>query len=129
MFKECHTERKYFEDTEKVENFWKNLWELEDVGQPKALWLDEIRENFEKIVPEINNDDIILDSKVCFKGIQKKKNWSAPGPDYIVNFWWKKLKSTIKISTFLYKSIVNQGLGIDEWYCRGMTVLIPKEDE
>ena len=36
VFEESHSERKHFEDTGKVEHFWKNLWGLTDVGQPKA---------------------------------------------------------------------------------------------
>ena len=26
----------------------------------------------------------------CTKTMKKKLNWSAPGPDRITNYWWKK---------------------------------------
>ena len=74
VFKEAHTERKYFDDTAKVEKFWEDLWELEAVGRPNVEWLEEIRIHFENIVPEINKGNISFDSLVCFKAIQKKKN-------------------------------------------------------
>ena len=77
--------------------------------------------------PEIDQGDIIFDSKICFKGIQKKKNWSAPGPDYIANFWCKKLPAVLDITSDTFRAMINIVGEIEEWHCRGRTALIPKD--
>ena len=57
---------------------------------------------------------------------KKKKNWNSPGFDLITNFWWKRLKSTHKISQKLFQQAVNGSLPVPSWFCRGRTSLIPK---
>ena len=58
--------------------------------------------------------------------IKRKKNWSAPGPDRIANFWWKK-------ATILHKEIAAcfqataqlEDLQFPLWFSEGKTTLIP----
>ena len=61
--------------------------------------------------------------------IKKKKNWSAPGPDSIVNFWWKKLTSVINACVTLFYNLINVVMSIDKWVTLGRVILIPKEGE
>ena len=44
----------------------------------------------EDLVPEVPTDGWNLNAEQVRKIIKRKKNWSAPGPDRIANFWWKK---------------------------------------
>ena len=32
----------------------------------------------------------VLDTSFAVKVLARKKNWSAPGPDRLLNFWWKR---------------------------------------
>ena len=64
----------------------------------EAEWIEEVREAMEDVVPEVATDGWNLNAEQVTKIIKKKKNWSAPGPDRIANFWWKK-------ATVLHKEI------------------------
>ena len=56
-------------------------------------WLTRI----ENCVPEPRNEEFSLDEERARKVITKKRHWSAPGPDRIVSFWWKKVGSLIRV--------------------------------
>ena len=58
-----------------------------------APWLGEVRELIRESVPEPREDGFTLESTSARKVITKKKNWSAPGPDKIANFWSKKVRT------------------------------------
>ena len=58
-------------------------------GDPSAPWLGEVREATKESVPEPRQDGFTFESTTTRKVITKKKNWSAPGPDKIANFWLK----------------------------------------
>ena len=81
---------------------------------------------FQNIVTEVNEGNMFVDSSVCFKAVRKKKNWSAPGPDCIVNFWWKKLSCVLDVITQTFRAMINDIGEIEEWFCRGRTSLVPK---
>ena len=44
----------------------------------------------EDIATEAPTDGWNLNAEQVTKIIKRKKNQSAPGPDRIANFWWKK---------------------------------------
>ena len=52
----------------------------------------------ENVVPEVPTDGWNLNAEQVTKIVKRKKNWSAPGPDRIANFWWKN-------ATILHKEI------------------------
>ena len=64
----------------------------------ESSWIEEVREAMEDLVPEVPTDGWNLNAEQIRKIIKRKKNWSAPGPDRIANFWWKK-------ATILHKEI------------------------
>ena len=53
-------------------------------------WIEEIRIAMEDIVPNLTKEEFKANSCDAGKIISGKKNWSAPGPNRITNFWWKK---------------------------------------
>ena len=60
------------------------------------------------------------------KVIAKKRNWSAPGPDRIVNYWWKRAETLHESVALSFREI---GLGDNDvplWFTQGKTSLIPK---
>ena len=87
-------ERQVFENPEEVVDFWAGIWEKTDGGNPNATWISEVEEVFREIIPTVDHGNIPVTCELVLKAIKKKKNWSAPGPDLIVNFWWKRLTST-----------------------------------
>ena len=70
-----------------MEHFWKSLWEKDDTGNPEAEWLKEYEALFSSVITEIHEGILKIDEDTIWKAIKKKRNWSDPGPDGIVNFW------------------------------------------
>ena len=60
------------------------------IGNTSALWLDEIRSAIRDSVPEMMEEDFELSVDQAVRVISRKRNRSAPGPDRLVNFWWKR---------------------------------------
>ena len=78
-------------DVNEVSSFWKALWESEGDGKIQTEWLDEIRCVVSENIPELPEGPFELCAEQAKKVILKKRNWSAPGPDRIVNYWWKRV--------------------------------------
>ena len=82
----------------------------------------------EELVRELPTEGFQLDAKHAGKIISKKKNWSAPGPDAITNFWWKKAHVLQEGMARSFQATVHQPefpLG----FTGGKTNLIPKPGE
>ena len=50
----------------------------------------------EEAVPEQEVGEINITKETNTKALKRKKNWSAPGPDEICNYWLKKLTTVHK---------------------------------
>ena len=72
-----------------AESFWRSFWEEQGSGDENAEWLKEIEEAIRQRVPPASQEEWDLETVAIAKVISKKRNWSAPGPDRVVNFWWK----------------------------------------
>ena len=129
IFKEVPKSRKFFQSTEDVERFWKSLWTKQDEGNPNAEWLKETEEVFATMVPEIDHDDLITTPCEFLKNVKKKRNWSSPGPDLIVNFWLKKLTVTHELTHKIFHELKNKLCRIPIWFSRGRTALLEKPGE
>ena len=64
-----------------------------------------------------------------FNAIKKKRNFSAPGPDLIVNYWWKKLDVVLILLKENFLCIINKALTVETWFSCGRTNLIEKQVE
>ncbi|XP_068739391.1 uncharacterized protein [Montipora capricornis] len=60
------------------------------------------------------------------KVLTKKKNWSAPGPDRLANFWWKRANSLHKGVATAFQVISRSDEEYPQWFSEGKTSLIPK---
>ena len=88
------------------------------------------RDAMEDVELEVPTDGWNVNAEQVIKNINRKKNWSAPGPDRIANFWWKK--TTIfhkKIATCFQATAELEGLQFPLWFSEGKTILIPKPGE
>ena len=56
-----------------------------------------------------------------------KRNWSAPGPDKITNFWWKHAGTLHKGVVESFKEVSKSDEDYPEWFSEGKPFLIPKE--
>ena len=71
---------------------------------------------------------IIRDSDIE-KSIKKKRNWSATGPDMIVNFWLKKLIVIYTAIKSTFMNFINSDCELSTWFCGGRTSLLEKPGE
>ena len=118
-----------FENIDEAASYWKELWESKGTGNASAKWLEEIKNAFNEHVPEPSEEECSIDYEHVKKVISKKRNWSAPGPDKIVNYWWKKAESLHKGVATSFQEI---GQGLCEfplWFTEGKSSLIPKLGE
>ena len=85
----------------------------------------------EDVVPEVPTDGWNLNVEHVTKMIRnRKKNWSAPGPDRIANFWLKKATTLRKeIATCFQATTQLKDLQFPLWFSEGKTTLIPKPGE
>ena len=80
-------------------------------------------------VPEMMEKDFELSVDQAVRVISRKRNWSAPGPDRLVNFWWKKASAVHEGVTKSFQAIVNEDQEMPLWFTEGNTTLIPKPGE
>ena len=82
----CKEERERFGSL-----FWRGLWEGKGTGNSQAVWLDEVRHAIFSKVPLPTDEDWTLETAKAVGVLKRKKHWSAPGLDRLVNFWWKRV--------------------------------------
>ena len=86
------TERQMFENIDEASSYWKLLWEQSStsISTTRVSWLNDVKRGFDKLLPAPPADFFQLSTEASTKVIKQKRNWSAPGPDRLTNFWWKK---------------------------------------
>ena len=93
------SDSRMFENIEEPSGFWRKLWEERGTGNKNAAWLQEVKIAIHEQVPPPTGDEWVLQVAESVKVLSKKGNWSAPGPDKITNFCWKR-------ATTLHKGVV-----------------------
>jgi hypothetical protein len=135
---------------EEVTQFWSALWEVKRQCNLEAPWIEEASMKLnDRLSPKTNidtkpqktskkkkrkttnntnrnNSFFNIDLSHIRKSIHKKKNWSAPGPDMICNYWWKYIDSTWPKLCEVFRQMLNDSMSIPEWFCAGVTHRIPK---
>ena len=84
------------------------------------MW--EKRGSGNKNAASSQEEKIALEVAEAVKVLSKKRNWSAPGPDKIINVWWKRANT-------LHKGVVESFKEVSKLFSEGKTSLIPKEGE
>ena len=72
------------------------LWEKRGSGNKNAASSQEEKIAIHEQVPPPTGDEWALEVADAVKVLSKKRNWSAPGPDKITNFWWKRANTLHK---------------------------------
>ena len=83
------------------------------------LGLKDVRCAFAELVPVPPQEDFELDTVKCAYVIKRKRNWSAPGPDRIVNFWWKRAESLHKGIAASFQAAVVGDEEYPKWFTGG----------
>ena len=123
-------EERVFESIQDACSYWKHLWETSgSTANTKPGWLVEVRKAFEKLVPVPRQDSFQLNKTKCAEAIKKKRNWSAPGPDRIANYWWKRAVTLHEGTAASFNTILTGEVGYPSWFTGGKTNLIPKPGE
>ena len=121
-------------NSDEASNFWRVLWEgnneRNDQGNSntKADWVEEVRKVMKELLPELPTEGFQLYTKDARKIISKNNNLSAPGPDDITNFCWKKAHVLQEGVARSFQAIVNQA-EFPLWFTGGKPNLIPKQGE
>ena len=111
-----------FENITEAGSYWKDLWEQPSIAtNSDATWLEDVRCAFAEFVPGPSQEDFELETV-----IEKKRNWSAPGPDRIVNFWWKRVESLHKGIAASLQAAVLGDEEFPKWFTGGKTRLLPR---
>ena len=118
--------RSLFENIGQACAFWKELWTKEGTGDEKAGWLNDIRSAINGRVSQYNEMEWVLETSQAVGELKKKKNWSAPGPDKIANFWWKHVNVVHDGVIKAFRSIGTRTDAYPLWFAEGKTTLIPK---
>ena len=82
-------EGEMFENIEDASSFWRELWETRGSGNEGAAWLQEMEDAIARRVPPTPEEPWQFETSQGVRIPLKKRNWSAPGPDKLVNYWWK----------------------------------------
>ena len=80
-------------------------------------WKNEVEASLGDLKPE---DRLIL---------KKAKSWSAPGPDAIVNFWWKVFPEAGHALRLVTEDMLNAVIPFPDWLVMDRSILIPKKGE
>ena len=102
----CETQSKgVFENIEQAASYWKAFWESEETGNKSAEGLEDVRQAIAGCVPESWMGECDIECDQVKKVLVKKRNWSAPGPDRIVNYWWKREETLHESVAFYFGEI------------------------
>ena len=80
-------------------------------------------------VPPPTDEDWTLETAEAAGVLKRKKNWSAPGPDKLFNFWWKRARALHEGVARSFKAISRVDNEYPFWFVEGKTSLIPKPGE
>ena len=116
-----------FKNIEEASKFWKELWEKDGIGNRSANWLEGMRTAINSQVPAPpDENDEEVDSRKAVGVLKRKKNWSAPGPDKLTDYWWKQAIALHDGVTRAFKIIMLNNYDFPLWFTGGRTTLIPK---
>lgn len=112
-----------------VEEYWSKMYEqcapLNESSRSLELFDSYCRKQLQNNKTPL---DAITEADVK-QALAGKPNFSAPGPDTINNYWWKKLTCVHRHLARIFNDYLAQRRAIPEWICEGRTILIYKKGE
>ena len=83
--------------------------------------MQEVKLAIHEQVPPPTGDEWALEVAEAVKVLSKKRNWSAPGPDKITNFWWKRAITLHKGVVESFKEVSTSDKDYLQWFSEGKT--------
>ena len=80
-------------------------------------------------MPEPSDEAFELSTEQANSVMTKKRNWNSPGPDRIVNFWWKKASCVHEGVAKSFQAIALGDQEVPFWFAEGKPSLISKAGE
>ena len=118
-----------FSDIVEAEGFWRKLWEESGNEDENTEWLKEIEFAISQRVPSPTLGVWTLETNEAVKVILRKRNCSAPGPDRVVNYWWKRACALHEGVASAFKTITSSSCAHPKWFTEGKMTLIPKQGD
>ena len=112
--------------TEDIRDFWYNIWSVPRVFNSETQWLDVLREEHCK---DIISKSYEVNAERFQSTLKKMTNCKAPGIDFIIVYWWKKLHSLHRPLVNLFANIFSNKLEIPQWLTLVRTILQPKNKD
>ena len=117
-------------EKELIEQFWAGILEMNGQVNERdpdiQSWKNEVEALLGDLEPEKR---LCLDEARFRKILKKAKSRSAPGPDDIVNFWWKVFPEAGHALRLMTEEMLNAAIPFPDWLVTGRTILIPKKGE
>jgi hypothetical protein len=111
----------------RVEEFWADILEREGHIDERDAEVQDWKRTVQSSVGDLQPDSkLCLDLARFRKIVKKAKPWTAPGPDGIVNFWWKVFPEATRSLCKVTEQLLNAETPFPDWLVTGRTVLIPK---
>ena len=111
--------------TEKVTEFWRNIWGEKAAFNEKAKWIPELEANY---CNDVKTQNYQINEEITNKVMQKMPNNKAPGFDLVTMFWYKKLDACIKPLTRVNKQFMEISAPVPDWLSLTRTTVIPKNE-
>ena len=98
---------------EETERFWRDLYETRAECNLENPAIKAFERTCAKLAQP--NSAITISVKDIQNALKGKKNYSAPGPDSVNMFWWKKIPATHKHLARLFNQFMSDPATIPDW--------------
>jgi hypothetical protein len=107
-----------------VTQFWAGLWENLAEHNSEGMWLMEEEENCSELE---SMAAVVISAQDIHEATRYTRNWSAPGPDFVHNFWYKKFTPIHERMAECFNMVLEDPRQLPEFITRGVTYLLPKD--
>ena len=112
-------------DKKETTEFWNGIWSQEGKHKEDAEWLKKVEE---MLSGGRKQENIVISVKKLKKQLKRVQNWKAPGPDGLQGYWIKAFTACHQRIAMQLQGCLDTG-EVQEWLCKGKTVLIMKDKE
>ncbi|XP_060525287.1 uncharacterized protein LOC132701423 [Cylas formicarius] len=114
-----------YPEPESIREFWRGIWQVLFNHKVSAEWIKCEQKKTERIKLMLPQVIVVEDLNEV---LAKAKNWKAPGPDGIQNFWYKKFTAVRSKLADILSLILDNPQSAPSFLTKGMTYLLPKTD-
>lgn len=114
---------------DRVREFWRAIYEQPALFNQHTPAIQDFTRFCNRNLSDEGEACHSITEEEVSRALKGVKNHSAPGPDGITNFWWKKFPSIYKHLARIFSSWLMDGEPIPRWLVEGRTVLIPKKGD